>query len=230
MAYTIYEGFWVDWSMGRLRGATITLSSENGALLLALIATFIALVSIRLWRIISFAIHQIHSSHAAHDGLHFQRQHTLRNNSSPAAAAKMFFLQLWYWRRTKGVVWRTLPWAIFATLYIAAFAVLAVFSSRVSDGASTARLILPKNCGVWSVNTTYPMMDQHEVTYEKTAYDSANAVATVQSCYVEKARALGCNAGPVPMLPSDSGPVDCPFGEKICYDGKAFSVKSKPIG
>lgn len=216
--------------MGRVRGATITLSSENGALLLALVATFIALVSIRLWRIISFAIHQIHSSHAAHDGLHFQRQHTLRNNSSPAAAAKMFFLQLWYWRRTKGVVWRTLPWAIFASVYIAAFAVLAVFSSKVSDGASTARLILPKDCGVWVPEKTLSKNDQLEVTMEKAGFDSANAVATVQSCYNSGIRALGCNAGPVPMLPSDSGPVACPFGDNICFDGKAFSVKSKPIG
>jgi hypothetical protein len=229
MTYSIYEGFWIDWSMGRLRGATITLSSANGALLLALIATFIALVSLHLWRIISFVIHQVHSTHKAHDGLHFQRQHTLRNTSSPAAAAKMFFLQLWYWRRTRGVVWRTLPWALFATAYICAFAVLAIFSSRVSDGASTARLIQSKNCGVWAPHRALPMLDQLQVNMEKTSYDVANAVATAQSCYASNTTALSCNTAPAPMLPSDSKPVACPFGDNICFDGKAYEVKTRPI-
>lgn len=230
MAYSIYEGFWIDWSMGRIRGATITLTSRNGALLLALIATFIALVSIRLWRIISFGIHQIHSTNQAHDGLHFQRQHTLRNTTNPTTAARMFFLQLWYWRRTKGVLWRTLPWALFSTAYVTAFAVLAIFSSRVSDGASTARLILPKECGVWAINKTYSMTDMLQVRLEKTAFDTANAVATVQSCYTSNTKDLDCKTGPVPMLPSESGPVACPFGDNICFDGKAFEVKTKPIG
>jgi hypothetical protein len=71
MSYSIYEGLWIDWTMGRWRGATIALSSGDGALLLAFIATFIALVSIRLWRIISFVLHQIHATHHAHDELHF---------------------------------------------------------------------------------------------------------------------------------------------------------------
>ncbi|KAF2832515.1 hypothetical protein CC86DRAFT_280419 [Ophiobolus disseminans] len=229
MAYSIYEGVWIDRSMGRLRGATITLSSANGALLLAFIATFITLVSIRLWRILSFMIHQTYATHKAHDGLHFQRQHTLRNTSSPAAAAKMFFLQLWYWRQTRMVVLRTLPWALFSLAYIGVFAVLAVFSSRVSDGASTSRLVLPEVCGVWAVNKSLSDDDRLQVSMEKGSFDAANAAGTAQSCYATNATSLSCNTSPVPMLPSDSKPVACPFGDDICFDGKAFEVKTKPI-
>lgn len=160
MAYSIFQGVWIDWTLGRWRGATLTLSQGNGALLLAFIATFVTLVSIRLWRIISFVLHQLHATQRAHDGLHFQRQHTLRNMTSPAAAAKIFILQFWYWRRSKRVVLRTLPWAIFALLYIAVFATLAVFSSRVSNSASTSRLILPGDCGIWKADPSLSESDR----------------------------------------------------------------------
>ena len=229
MSYSIYEGLWVDWTMGRWKGATITLSQADGALLLAFVATFIAIVSMRLWRIISFTIHQIHATHRAHDGLHFQRQHTLRNTTSPAAAAKVFILQLWYWRQTKRVVWRTLPWAVFALVYIGVFAVLAVFSSRVSDGASTSRLILPKDCGVWGVSTEIPETDRLQVNMEKTAYDVTNAAGIARSCYSSNTTSLSCNTTPVPMLESDSKTVACPFGDNICFEGKAFEVKTTSI-
>jgi hypothetical protein len=215
--------------MGRWRGTTITLSQGDGALLLAFVATFIALVSIRLWRITSFALHQLHATNRAHDGLHFQRQHTLRNTTSPAAAAKIFVLQLWYWRKTKHVVWRTLPWAIFTLLYIAVFAVLAVFSSRVSTGASSSRLISSKDCGSWHINDSLPITNRMLIDLEKTAYDVANAVGTVRSCYSSNATSLACYTAPVPMLGSDANPVACPFGDNICFDGKAFEVKARSI-
>jgi hypothetical protein len=229
MPYSIYEGIWTDWTMGRWKGTTITLSQGDGALLLAFIATFIALVSMRLWRIISFTLHQIHATPRAHDGLHFQRQHTLRNTTSPAAAAKTFLLQLWYWRKTKQVALRTLPWALFALLYIAVFAVLAVFSSRVSSGASPSRLILPRDCGSWKITDTLPMTDKMLINIEKTAYDVMNAVGTARSCYSSNATSLACNTAPVPMLESDANQVACPFGDDICLDGKAFEVKTRSI-
>jgi hypothetical protein len=229
MSYSIYEGVWTDWTMGRWRGTTITLSQGDGAFILAFIAAFIALVSMRLWRIISFTLHQIHATNRAHDGLHFQRQHTLRNTTSPAAAAKIFILQLWYWRKTKQVVWRTLPWVIFALLYIAVFTILAVFSSRVSSNASSARLILPKDCGSWNIEESIPVNDQMLIAIEKTAFDITNAVGVARSCYSPNATSLACNTTPVPMLESDTKQVACPFGDNICFDGKAFEVKTRPI-
>ncbi|KAH7371572.1 hypothetical protein BKA66DRAFT_423820 [Pyrenochaeta sp. MPI-SDFR-AT-0127] len=229
MTYSIYEGAWTDWAIGRWKGATLTLSQRDGALLLAFVATFVALVSIRLWRITSFAAHQIHATHEAHDGLHFQRQHTLRNTTSPAAAAKVFLLQLWYWRKGKHAALRTLPWAAFALLYIGVFAVLAVFSSKVSNGASTTRLVQPKDCGVWDIEDGVSISDITRITVEKTAYDVVNAAGYARSCYSNDSTSLGCNTAPVPMLESDSNHVKCPFGDDICYEGKAFEVTTKSI-
>jgi hypothetical protein len=127
------------------------------------------------------------------------------------------------------VVLRTLPWALFALVYIGVFAVLAVFSSRVSDGASTARLVLPNDCGVWAINKSLSNFDRLQVSMEKTSFDVANAAGTAQACYSTNATSLSCNTAPVPMLASDSKPVACPFGDNICFDGKAFEVKTKYV-
>ncbi|KAH7075156.1 hypothetical protein FB567DRAFT_610743 [Paraphoma chrysanthemicola] len=170
-----------------------------------------------------------YATHGAHDGLHYQRQHTLRNQTSPAAAAKVFLLQLWYWRHTKRSFWRTLPWAFLAVLYIGVFAVLAIFSSRVSDGASTSRLILPRDCGVWAVSKDLTDFDRLQTSLEKTAYDVTNAAGTARSCYSSNGTSLSCNTAPVAMLETDTSPVKCPFGNNICFDGKAFEVKTKGI-
>jgi hypothetical protein len=229
MSHIIYQGLWIDWTMGQWLGATITLSSKDGALLLAFIAAFITVVSSRLWRIISFMLHQIHATNTAHDGLHFQRQHTLRNVASPAAAANTILLQLWYWRHTKRVVWRTLPWAIIALLYIAVFVFLAIFSSRVSSSASSSRLVLPDKCGVWEPRRDLSMEDRVQLTIEKTAYDITHAVGNTRSCYSNSSTSLRCDAFPVPMLDSEAKPVACPFGDDICFDGKAYEVKTMRI-
>jgi hypothetical protein len=122
-----YTGVWVDWSMGLARGTTITLSSSNGNLL-AFIATFVTVVSVRLWRILCFASHQALATRGSHDGLYYQRQHILRNTTSPMDAAWHFILQSWYWRgvadKSAG---RAIPWAVCGTLYVALFGVLAIF-------------------------------------------------------------------------------------------------------
>jgi hypothetical protein len=229
MSHVIYQGLWIDWTMGRWLGATITLSSKNGALLLAFIAAFVTVVSSRLWRIISFILHQIHATDTAHDGLHFQRQHTLRNVASPAAAANTILLQLWYWRHTKRVVWRTLPWAIVALLYIGVFAVLAIFSSRVSSSASLSRLVLPDKCGIWEPQRNLSMDDRVQLDMEKTAYDVTHAVGNARSCYSSSSTSLGCDTFPVPMLDSEAVSVTCPFGDDICFGGQAYQIKTKSI-
>lgn len=40
--YPIHLGFWTNWSHGRVKGATITLTHRNGALLTAFLALFVA--------------------------------------------------------------------------------------------------------------------------------------------------------------------------------------------
>lgn len=228
MSYKIYEGFWTDWAKGRWLGATITLSQRNGALLLAFTATFITVVMTRFWRILSFSLHQAAATPGAHDALHYQRQHTLRNASSPAGAAKVFILQSWFWRGRQAA-WKTLPWAVLTVAYICGTAALAVFSAKISDGATTLRLLSPEDCGIWRWEYLNISAELVAVMQKKVGYDLGVASSYARACYAIDTKSLGCQSAPVPKLLSISETAACPFQNNMCLDNQAFEVKTQAV-
>ena len=151
MSAPIYTGFWTNWSRGNIRGATLTLGEASSGLLTAAIATFVTLVGTQLWKILVYIIHQSRCQRSPQDGLHHQQQVVFRNSPTPGSAAWIFLCQSWAWSgRCKKHLVRTLPWATFASVYIALFAVLAVFSSNISSSPGSARLIDGSQCGYWT--------------------------------------------------------------------------------
>lgn len=216
MAFEIYTGSWTDWSRGSVLGATITLSSRDASLLLAFIAAFVTVIAVRLWVIICFTVHQILSTNGKHDGLYYQRQVILRNTKSAPAAAWLFLQQAWYWRGIAiSAVTRTIPWALFCVCYFLGFAVLAVFSSQISDSASEFRLLRSPNCGIQMPleNLGKPTFDNFRAsTYAKECYQNTNSIL--------------CNSLSVSDLPRTNASVDCPFDKSICLDTPAFKMQT----
>lgn len=49
--YSIQLGTWVNWSRGRVMGATLTMNRVDGNLLIAFTAVFVGIVTERIWRI-----------------------------------------------------------------------------------------------------------------------------------------------------------------------------------
>lgn len=49
--YSVHLGTWINWSRGRVMGATLTLDRRDGNLLIAFTAVFVGIVTERLWRI-----------------------------------------------------------------------------------------------------------------------------------------------------------------------------------
>jgi hypothetical protein len=47
----IHLGTWINWSRGRVMGATLTLNRAEGNLLIAFTAVFVGIVTERFWRI-----------------------------------------------------------------------------------------------------------------------------------------------------------------------------------
>ncbi|KIW70527.1 hypothetical protein PV04_02789 [Phialophora macrospora] len=233
MAYQIYTGVWTDWDRGKILGATLTLSSRDGNLLLAAIALIVTLTSGRLWRILCFAAHQIRSKQRPADGLHYQRQNILRNVSSPGDAVWMFFLQCWYWRASSGKpILRSSLWAAFALLYLAAWAILALFSSRVSSEASSYRLISGDTCGVWTPSTTATSdISSTLESRQKAAADLSNAASYARTCYIDNATSPECGRLPTTSLPwQEDVYAACPFRDPdICVEGLAFKVTTGAI-
>jgi hypothetical protein len=155
MATHVYHGPWINWADGLILGATITVSSRNGNLLISFIATFVTIVGAQLWKILSYIFHQIRSSKNPQDGLHYQQQNILRNASSPGSAAWLFMAQNWYWRgKASAVMLRTVPWTLFSFIYLLLFGILATFSSEVSRATGRERLLKSDldSCGYWAID------------------------------------------------------------------------------
>jgi hypothetical protein len=232
MSNTIYEGLWTDWSKGRWAGATVTLSQHNGVLLLAFIATFVTLVMMRLWRICSFVCHQVCATEDACDALRYQRQHTFRNASSPAVAARIFVLQIWYWRHGKGMIRRTLPWAAFAMFYVCAATALALFSSRISDNGSSLRLLRSNDCGIWDwewIPSDDSDVELSNFAIRQATLDAEVAYGYAKSCYTAETRNVRCRSYATPMIKSIARAAECPFSDDICFDERAFEVSTDSI-
>lgn len=157
MSPYIYHGPWINWSHGLIGGATITLTGREGGFLTAFIATFVTIVGAQLWKVVCYASHQLRSTDAAQDGLYHQQQIIFRNTGGAAGTAWLLLQQAWCWSgRVRRSLLRTLPWALFSIIYIAAVGVTAVFSSQISKSVGSTRLLMSDDCGMWLINSTAP--------------------------------------------------------------------------
>jgi hypothetical protein len=84
-ANNIHIRFWINWSHGRIAGATYTVTHRDGYFLIAFLASFIAFVGTCFWRIISFIAHQYFSREDAQDAIYHQRQVIFRNSNTSGA-------------------------------------------------------------------------------------------------------------------------------------------------
>lgn len=54
--YSVHLGTWINWSRGRVMGATLTLDRRDGNLLIAFTAVFVGIVTERFWRIACMSV------------------------------------------------------------------------------------------------------------------------------------------------------------------------------
>jgi hypothetical protein len=97
-AYDVHRGFWINWSSGRIRGATFTTTRESGGLLIAFIALYVSISGRSFWRLSCFFMHRWFSSYVPADALHHQRQVILRN-ADTAGQAMITLLYAFKWRK-----------------------------------------------------------------------------------------------------------------------------------
>lgn len=220
---SIYTGLWVNWSRGLVLGSTITLSSRNGAILTAFIATFVTIVGAQLWKVVCFLLHQSRSSQAPRDGLYHQHQNVFRNSVSASSAAWSFMLQTWYWwGHTRRTWMRSLPWMLFSVAYLVVFAALSIFaSSEIVRAAGSDRLIRSSQCGLWLSDRTQPGLTAYE---SKVLIDNQNAATYARNCYVEPADALYCNQYATPNLRFEASDANCPFQDGMCWKNHTYRL------
>ncbi|KAH8881820.1 hypothetical protein GQ53DRAFT_667016, partial [Thozetella sp. PMI_491] len=153
-AYDIQLGAWTDWSRGPVFGATLTLTRQDGNVLIAFLAFFVALVGTRFWRLICLALHYVFSTDSPSDGIYHQRQDFLRNTPNPEAALGTLADMGFSWKRNAEKIWsRLIPLFGLATACFVGFILAGGFSSRVATLVSSEVLLSGTNCGFLGDNS-----------------------------------------------------------------------------
>lgn len=216
--YDIHLGFWVNWSQGRLNGSTLTLTRDNGNLLISFVAIFIALIGKSLWRICCFVLLRCFSTISPADGLHHQRQAILRNAATPEDGAWKFTQTVLAWRKSaRRPFSRLLPLAFLGFITFLALLVGGIFSSRLTTDDGSEVLLTGKNCGPMVPNATtskdasvqywQPRLAQRSTAYSNHALQCYSSASNPQDCHVFTKPWIGRN---IDLNAS------CPFDNKMC--------------
>lgn len=222
-AYGVYIGIWTNWSKGKVLGSTLTLSRQNGDLLVAVLAFFVTFVFTRFWRILCVILHYQSSSDRPREVLYHQRQVAFRNVASPETAFALFVQMIWAWRKTasRKQMLRMLGIPLLvASLCLSASVLASTFSSRITSGVGDEVLLDGSNCG-WingSRDRTRPSQTLYLLPWVSTQTISSANYA--KECYSENpGGVLACDAfvksNLLQKLEIDSN-WGCPFGGNIC--------------
>ncbi|KAH7113242.1 hypothetical protein B0J11DRAFT_595485 [Dendryphion nanum] len=216
--YDVYLGFWTNWSQGRLGGATLTLTREDGNLLISFVAIFIALVGKSFWRICCFVILRCLSTIAPTDGLHHQRQAILRNAATPEDGAWRFLQTVIAWRKSaRRPFLRLLPLALLGIATFAALLVGGIFSSRLTTDDGSYVLLTGERCGpmVPVARSNRDEVSRHwqpRLAQRSTAY-SNHAL----QCYTDVANPEDCRMYAKPWITTTiNRNATCPFADTMC--------------
>ncbi|KAI9707010.1 MAG: hypothetical protein M1820_004598 [Bogoriella megaspora] len=217
--HQVYLGHWVNWSYGSIRGSTLTLSQQNGALLTAFVAIFIGWAGTRIWNIICFMVHTSLSKEDPQDAVYHQRQAVFRNADDGNAGLWNLCILLWTWRGLKwGIVRRLLPFVALSLIITLAFTAAGVFSSTIASATGNEVLLTGANCAIIqspanvteeSIRTLY-----NPYFFQLTKLDEERTLR----CYSSESSTDDCSPTIVGRLPvMFNGNASCPFESAICH-------------
>jgi hypothetical protein len=213
----VHLGVWTNWSHGRIRGATLTMSRRNGGLLTAFLALFVGAAGTSFWKIGCFLIHRYLSSKHAADALYHQRQVILRNASNSQSGLLTLLHTCWAWRRHSLASFRRLlPSILFAILTFIGFIIAGIFSSAVATSMGQDVLLKSPNCGYWTFDMT--SIEQWILWIPFVSKDVASSLAYAQRCYLQDANPRDCAIFFQSRLQWQTDyNATCPFpGKEIC--------------
>ncbi|KAH8880208.1 hypothetical protein GQ53DRAFT_670404 [Thozetella sp. PMI_491] len=217
IAYDVHLGAWTDWSRGPVLGATLTLTREDGNLLIAFLAFFVALVGTRFWRIVCLILHYTYSRGSPRDGVHHQRQVFLRNAPNPEVAVWTLADMGVSWRHKAEHVWsRLLPILGLALVCMVGFVLAGGFSPRLATILNGEVLLSGENCAY--VRNDYNMSTYGDTIGPLLAETMIAAENYARQCYISASVSVSCGT----YIKKQLTPVvvdtnaSCPFDPKVC--------------
>ncbi|KAF2796641.1 hypothetical protein K505DRAFT_415622 [Melanomma pulvis-pyrius CBS 109.77] len=223
--YDVHLGFWINWSSGKMRGSTLTMTRARGGLLIAFLALYVSSSGRSFWRIGCFFLHRLYSSSRQEDGLYHQRQAILRN--ADTATQSMFDLvyAIRHWRRRAlRPIARILPILVFAITVFGTFTVAGLYSSNITTNTANEVLLTGKKCGILYRGTqTQEMVDIYmktaDINEQFSSQRSAAYLNYASQCYSSSHTSDSQNCRPYikqKLSYSSTRNTTCPFQKEIC--------------
>lgn len=242
---TIYAGFWIDWSKGKIWGLTWTLHPTEAVILTNCMALFVTLFGAQLWTIIRFTLHQMNSPNQpdlSTPNLNKQ-QVILRNASSGVSTARLMLKLAWNSRRSTGKRSKR-SWSIglIAILYAVLVMIIELFSSKAIGvpqiNGGDPVLSRSGHCGIWN-DTYYGIVVDGSYTNEEELGLSVQYYANLgsevqlsyeyaQECYmstpVKNQKSSTCSTMKKAKIPWQVAEGLCPFADHLCQSGSQALV------
>jgi hypothetical protein len=218
MDITVKTGTWINYSHGHVAGATLTLTSRNGSLLVAALSIFLVAVGSQFWTILSFVSHQINATKKATDVQHYQHQAILRNAGTSIAAARELFKLPFAWRTGllrssdfRRSMLRSWAWTFLALANFSVWALIGLFSSVITKSAGSGVLISPGACGIVYDNSSESGLPTDMLN------GTVMADAHARACYGNNATSTQCGIFVRRQIPwHESTNASCPFRSGVC--------------
>ncbi|EMD67266.1 hypothetical protein COCSADRAFT_188049 [Bipolaris sorokiniana ND90Pr] len=215
----IYKGFWINRSLGTVRGATLTLDRQTGGLVIAFLALFIAATARSFWKITRFLVYAIESNLGKQDGVYHQRQAILRNQSLALNAVLDLCRLSYAWRdRAKRSQQRILPVILIASAISVGSVAAGLLSSRILTNSNQEVLIAGRNCGIY-VSDPDSQLSPLEPLLLYHSQRAVDAFTYAMQCYHRGDTIQNelCETFARPKLPFTSDRnASCPFAGEIC--------------
>ena len=225
----VFQGLWTNWGPGggAVLGATLTLSPQNAAVLVAILALFVQMAGSQLWTVIQFIFHQTRASEVPMDALYHQQQAVLRNNTSDLNTLRQLVRLTWAWRgRAKTPFRRSFHLMLWAIVHFVFFGLAGVFSSIVVSAGDGALARSPY-CGVFKQSYLDALNSQPATGFvnhlnldfqAKSEDDTQLSQEYVQTCYNSTESSSSCSSFPKRQLSfATNASVPCPFDAPVCH-------------
>lgn len=213
----IYVGPWINWSKGRLFGATITMNKSSGNIFIAFMALFIGITGTSLWRIVAFISFNIVSKSTPQDGVYHQRQAVFRNSFREVEVIFKLIKIYMSWRaHAKNLGRRLIPCVVLALVVFLLVNAAGAFSSQIAVTPRTEVLLSGRNCGY--VRTRGITGSDQTLIWRPYHSEFQNKASNYAlRCYDPKENTSGCQTYVRKSLHSTiTHNASCPFEESIC--------------
>jgi hypothetical protein len=226
---TIHVGFWTNRAKGPVLGSTLTLSSRNGNILIAVLALFISLAGGQSWSILSFLAHQVCTTRASKDGLWHQQQAVLRNNRSEVSSVWQLTRISWAWRQESSRSFRrSLGLILCGLLHLGVFFATGALVSYIVSVDNETLLAASPFCGSFSSPGNIANSSNIGSVIAYAAYTKNSIVSSgayVSNCLAQAQTLPECSSFKQPKLNWTSTKAPCPFGDGMCLGSDNGSLK-----